>query len=45
MDAEYHDGMLDIPITFIHCGNEFETEIEVLVGLVTLKVCCDACMR
>ena len=26
MDGEYDDGMLDIPITCAHCGNEFEIE-------------------
>ena len=45
MDGEYDDGMLDIPINCIHCGNEFEIEVEALDGLVTLKECCSACMR
>ena len=45
MDGEYDDGMLDIPINCIHCGNEFEIEVEALDGLVTLEDCCSACMR
>ena len=45
MDGEYDDGMLDIPITCAHCGNEFEIEVEALDGLVTLEECCSACMR
>ena len=39
MDGEYDDGMLDIPINCIHCGNEFEIEVEALDGLVTLEEC------
>ena len=45
MDGEYDDGILVIPITCIHCRNEFEIEIEALDGLVTLEECCNACMR
>ena len=45
MDVEYDDGMLDIPINCIHCGNEFEIEVEALDVLVTLEECCSACMR
>ena len=44
MDGEYDDGMLDIPINCVHCGNEFEIEVEALDGLVTLEDCCSACM-
>ena len=44
-DGEYDDGMLDILITCVHCGSEFEIEVEVLDGLVTLQECCSACMR
>ena len=45
MDGEYDDGMLDIPITCVHCGNEFEIDVEALDGQVTLEECCSACMR
>ena len=44
MDGETDDGMLDISINCIHCGNEFEIEVEALDGLVTLEECCSACM-
>ena len=45
MDGETDDGMLDISINCIHCGNEFEIEVEALDGLVKLEECCSACMR
>ena len=45
MDGEYDDGMLNISINCIHCGNEFQIEVEALDGLVTLEECCSACMR
>ena len=45
MDGEYDDGMLDIPINCIHCGNEFEIEVEALDGLFTFEECCSTCMR
>ena len=45
MDCEYDDGMLNISINCIHCGNEFQIEVEALDGLVTLEECCSACMR
>ena len=45
MDGEYDDGMLDIPITCAHCGNEFEIEVEARDGLITMEECCDSCMR
>ena len=44
MGGETDDGMLDISINCIHCGNEFEIEVEALDGLVTLEECCSACM-
>ena len=44
-DGEYDDGMLDILITCVHCGSDFEIEIETLDGLVKLEECCSACMR
>ena len=48
MDGEYDDGMLDIPITCAHCGNEFEIEVEAIDGLITWKsvvalVCAKIC--
>ena len=45
MDCEYDDGMLNISINCIHCGNEFQIEVEALDGLVTLEECYSACMR
>ena len=45
MDGEYDDGMLDLSITCVHCGNEFEIEVEAIDGLITIEECCSACMR
>ena len=45
MDGDYDDGMLDIPITCAHCGNEFEIEVDAKDGLITMEDCCSACMR
>ena len=45
MDGEYDDGMLDIPITCAHCGNEFEIEVEAIDGLITMDACGDSCCR
>ena len=45
MDGEYDDGMLDLSITCVHCGNEFEIEVEAIDGLITMEECCGACTR
>ena len=45
MDGEYDDGMLDLSITCVHCGNEFEIEVEAIDGLITIEECCSPCMR
>ena len=45
MDGEYDDGMIDLSITCVHCGNEFEIEVEAIDGLITMEECCGACMR
>ena len=38
MDGEYDDGLLDIPITCAHCGNEFEIEVEAIDRLITIAL-------
>ena len=45
MDGEYDDAMLYLSITCVHCGNEFEIEVEAIDGLITIEECCSACMR
>ena len=44
MDGEYDDGMLDLSITCVYCGNEFEIEVEAIDALSTIEECCSACM-
>ena len=45
MDGDYDDGMLYIPITCAHCGNEFEIEVVAKDGLITMEECCNSCMH
>ena len=45
LDGEYDDGMIDLSITCVHCGNELEIEVETIDGLITIEECCSACMR
>ena len=45
MDGEYDDGMLDLSINCVHCGIEFEIEVEAINRLITIEECCSACMR
>ena len=35
MDGDYDDGMLDLSITCVHCGNEFEIEVETVSKLIS----------
>ena len=44
MDGEYDDGMLDLSITCVHCGDEFKIEVEAIDGLITMEECCNSCM-
>ena len=45
MDGDFDDGMLDISVSCVHCGNEFEIEVDSIEGLFTQEECCSACMR
>ena len=42
---EYDDGILDLSITCVYCGNEFEIEVEAIDELITIEECSSACMR
>ena len=45
MESEFDSGMLNFSIICVHCGNEFEIEVEAIDGLITIEDCCSACMR
>ena len=45
MNGDFDHGMLDILVSCVHCGNEFEIKVDSIEGLFALEECCSVCMR